>query len=285
MYIDLHNHLLGWSPDAGQTWEELSSGMARAGLLGFGISDHYDLGIYTSAGQEWTFDADAYLAKFSPYRRSLAQARADRQQGIAQPAFALGVEIGFSRDHLDRIRTLMQKDFDYFICSVHQIQGVDPYDDKEPYRQGLLPLYRQYLESIVEAVTTLPQSSVLAHYDFISRYAPQPKSKMYFKGLEGEFETIFQKLIEEGIALEINTGTVAALLGKGYSLEEAMPDRNIILRYLDLGGEFFTLTTDSHSPDKHLRLIPETLRYLASLGISRLCHFEGQKLGVYALNP
>lgn len=284
MYIDLHNHLAGWSPDAAQSWEELSFGMARAGVLGFGISDHYDLGSFTSEGREWTFDTDQYLQTFGPYRRSLAEAQAGRAKGKKQPAFAIGIELGYQKQYVEQIRELMKKDFDYFLCSIHQIYGADPYDDKGLYEDGLLPLYRNYLATILEAVTNLPQSSVLAHYDFISRYAPQAKSKMHFKGLEGEFEAIFKKLIEEGIALEINTGTVAALIGKGYSLEEAMPDQDILLRYRDLGGELFTLTTDSHSVQKHLRLIPETLSYLASLGITQLCHFEKQKLDLYEIN-
>lgn len=284
MYIDLHNHLAGWSPDAAQSWEELSAGMARAGLFGFGISDHYDLGSFTSSGREWTFDVDKYLATFTPYRRSLAQARADQAKGIKQPAFAIGIEIGYRQDYLDQIRAVMQKDFDYCLCSLHEIYGRDPYEDKDPYQDGLLPLYRNYLATISEALTALPEMSVLAHYDFISRYAPQDKSKMAFKGLEGEFEDVFQKLIAADIALEINTGTVAALIGKGYSLEEAMPDRAILLRYLDMGGRLFTLTTDSHSVEKHLRFIPKTLRYLASLGITQLCHFEGRKLDLYDIN-
>lgn len=286
MYIDLHNHIQSWSPDGKQTWAELSQGMQQAGLLGFGLSDHYDIGSFTRDGREWIFDISDYLDTFGPKRRSLAQARAEAEaKGAAQPAFFLGVELGYIPDQIDRLRQIMTEDFDYFILSAHKFMGMDPYDETERvYGQGLAPIYSLYLQTLLEAVRLLPQASILAHFDYISRYAPQARPKMIYKGLEDEFDSLFRYMIEEGIALELNTGTISTLVDKGYSLEEALPDQAIWKRYFDLGGELVTLTTDSHRLEHHMRYVPAALKYLAELDLERLTYFEHGQAQTYSFN-
>ncbi|MDO5016141.1 MAG: PHP domain-containing protein [Eubacteriales bacterium] len=287
MYIDLHNHVQSWSPDAKQTWAEFSQGMQRAGLLGFGLSDHYDIGSYTKTGREWVFDTEEYMRTFGPERRSLAEARAKTEAAgaIHKPAFFLGMELGYLPDQVDRLSQLMAQDFDYFILSAHKLKGMDPYDETERvYGQGLPPIYSIYLQTLLEAAKRLPRPSILAHFDYISRYAPQERSKMRYKGLEGEFDSIFRYLIEQGIALELNTGTIGALIDKGYSLEEALPDRAIWERYFDLGGELVTVTTDSHKTEHHMRFVPAALKYLAELGLEHLTYFEHCQPQTYRFN-
>ena len=43
--VDTHNHLTGWSPDAEQTFGQLTASACERGLLGFAVSDHFDLDV------------------------------------------------------------------------------------------------------------------------------------------------------------------------------------------------------------------------------------------------
>lgn len=279
MYFDLHNHLRPWSPDATQSFTELWQRNQAGHLYGFGISDHYDIGSLSARGREWIFDSDQYLRTYSPYRKSWSEARA---QDV--PAFVIGIELGYQPQYTDRLNVLAAKAFDYTILSVHTLDGQDPASQAETvYRPGLIPVYRRYLEVLEEAVAAIPEASILAHFDYISRYTKTRQSKLYYQQVSDQLDSLFRQIIGRGIPLEINTGTIAALRRKGYDLKDAMPDPAIVNRYRELGGELFTLATDSHCADHHLRYIPETLAWLAAQGIKRLCYFEQKTLHTYPL--
>lgn len=279
MYFDLHNHLCEWSPDAIQSFEEFTSRCEEDGLLGMAISDHYDIGSFTARGREWIFDTEEYIAQFAPYRRSAEEARK-----VAKPAFYIGIELGYIPSAVDRLHKIIEQDFDHCILSLHLCLGKDPCREHDTlYEAGLIPVYKAYLQELSEAVREFPDASFVAHFDYITRYCAERKSKMYYQDVSDEIDTLFRAIIDNGQPLEINTGTVQTLRIKGYRGEDAMPDPQILKRYRELGGELFVLSTDSHSLKDHYREIPETAAYLASQGITRFCYFERKKLKTYEI--
>lgn len=280
MYVDAHNHLKNWSPDAIQSPEQLIRDARQNGLFGIGISDHYDLGSLDCYGSEWTFHPDEYFAAFMPYRHSIAK-RGNREE----PGFLIGIEIGYRPGYEEKIQEVLTSGpYDNVILSIHMIDEYDPYHHREEvYGRPLPELYRYFLRLLHQSVSRFPEVSTLGHYDYICRYAPGREIKILYRPFADEFDLLFRYLIEHGIALEINTGTVDALLKKGYSPEEAMPDPDILCRYRELGGELLTLTTDSHRLSHHMRHISATIAYLKSRGISRLCYFEDKQAHFYEI--
>lgn len=275
MFIDSHNHLTPWSRDAVQSREDLLASAKKNGLFGVGISDHYDIGSYTPDGLEWVFDIKDYLKTFVPYKKTLAEARKSDEL-----SFSIGIELGYLPEYEDRLKAIMEeKDFDYFIFSLHCIDGACPGDDAHNFFTGSLQEdHERALEASIKGLTQFPDVHIFAHFDYTSRYAPECKSKMLYRDFPDHFDRLFSLLIEEGIALEINTGTIDYLRRRGYEGLAVFPDEEIIKRFLDLGGELLTISSDTHGPVHHRRPIRETLEFLRSCGVKKLAYFENQKV-------
>lgn len=273
MYVDMHNHLKPWSPDAVHTVEELIAEAQRKGLDGIAVTDHYDIGSFIPADHEWIFDTDAYVRENGKFRR----APSERKPGDAV-GFLVGIEMSYEKRNERAIHELIHdRKFDAGILSLHTDNGLDPVrnrvnitDEKE-----LGEYYSHIIGLIACSSEQIPEADIIGHYDFFSRYIPLKKSKMMYRHAPAAFDRLFNSMIRNGQALEINTGTVENLhLHRGYSVEEAMPDPEIIERYEELGGSLISLGSDAHCTAAVARYIPQTAQWLKSRGVKTYCWFE-----------
>lgn len=275
MIVDTHNHLTKWSPDAGQTFEEMMQAATAQGLIGIAATDHYDIGSMTPYGVEWVMDLPAYYEEMYPQRRLPSE----RQPGDP-PGFLYGIEVGYLPEYKDRLRALIADyPWDIVIMSLHVINGYDPFHSPEKvYRPSLSDTYREILLSITESAAEMPEANIIGHYDYFARYAPQDRPKMLYRHAPQEFDDLFRLMIRNNQALEINTGTIWKLQqARGYTLEEAMPDAEVLHRYLELGGDLISLSSDAHYASNVGRLIPETCAWLLKQGITGYAWFESGK--------
>ena len=51
----------------------------------------------------------------------------------------------------------------------------------------------------------------------------------------------------------------------------------IFKRYLELGGQYISLSSDSHQIGQAATLFPEALEFLKAVGVSQLTHFVSKK--------
>ena len=72
--------------------------------------------------------------------------------------------------------------------------------------------------------------------------------------------------------MEINTKTYQPYKGRTPVL-----DRNILLRFRELGGEFISLGSDSHDPERTGENFPYYAEFVRSLGFRYLTHFESRR--------
>ncbi len=275
-FVETHNHLTGWSPDAKQTFEELEAVSIERGLHGFAISDHHDLDVFATEKNLWEVDVPSYIETFYDRRRMPSRRRAGDK-----PGFLLSLEIGWTPHNGAQLRELDARyPFDYTIVAVHFYDGLDPYDHfNEIYTEALGEFYPRIVNMIEQSARELPSSRIVAHYDFFSRYAPQVKSKMLYRHAPDSFDNLFRTMRDNEQVLEINTGTVGALIkSKGYTLEEAMPDPEVLQRYRELGGRFLTVASDAHEVEQNGRYVKETIAYLNSLGFEEFAWFEDREL-------
>ncbi|HHV42762.1 MAG TPA: histidinol-phosphatase HisJ family protein [Clostridiaceae bacterium] len=276
MIVDSHNHLSEWSPDAVQTFDEMMQSATEIGLTGIVATDHYDIGSLTPYGKEWVLDPEAYRQEMYP-RRVLPS---ERKPGDL-PGFLYGIEIGYLPQHIDRLRALIADyPWDIVIMSLHLINGYDPFHSPdEVYKSSLEETYRNILTAIAESAAMLPEANIIGHYDYFSRYAPHDHPKMLYRHAPREFDRLFRIMIENEQALEINTATIWKLQdARGYSLEEAMPDSEVLQRYLELGGNLISISSDAHSASNVGRLVPETCAWLQEHGVNDHVWFENGKL-------
>ncbi len=275
-FVETHNHLAGWSPDAQQTFEELELVSIERGLHGFAISDHHDIGDLSTGENLWEVDVPSYFETFYDRRRMPSR----RSEGD-KPGFLLSLELGWTPHNGAQLREIdEQYPFDYTIVAVHFYDGYDPYLHTEKiYIQDFEGLYTSTVDLIERSAREISGSRIVAHYDYFSRYSPEDKSKMLYKHAPDSFDKLFRTMRDNEQILEINTGTISALFRhKGYTMEEAMPDPQILKRYRELGGRFLTVASDAHRVEQNGRFVKEAIAYLNSLGFEEFAWFEERKL-------
>lgn len=185
-----------------------------------------------------------------------------------------GAEIGMYRDCHEQIRKfLSDNEFDQIIASVHYIDDIDPFYGGYYQGKDWKQAYSHYLETIYEEMTWLGDFDIMGHYDYVARYAPYPQTSIYYKDFSDLFDQMLTYLAREGKALEINTKSY-----QDYNGRTPVLDKDILLRYKELGGEIISLGSDSHDPYRVGDKFEEYSEFVKSLGFKYLAHFEGRKL-------
>ena len=186
-----------------------------------------------------------------------------------------GIEVGMeekSRPELEK--HLAENCFDQITASVHYLEDSDPYYG--PYYKGKnwKEAYGRYLEAYLREMKWLgDRFDIMGHFDYITRYAPYPKESILYRDFPGLFDEILRFLAENGKAIEINTKTY-----KTYRMRTPQLDRDIFIRFMELGGEAIVLGSDSHDCEQVGYRFEYYAQFVKSLGFRRLAHYENRKL-------
>jgi histidinol-phosphatase (PHP family) len=98
-------------------------------------------------------------------------------------------------------------------------------------------------------------------------------TSLAYKDFSDILDEMFRYLIQEGKALEINTKSYQAYNGR-----EVTADKNILMRYRELGGEIISFGSDSHDPHRVGHNFPYFSGLLKSYGFRWTAHYENRKL-------
>ncbi|MFS0783642.1 histidinol-phosphatase HisJ family protein [Bacillus sp. 1P06AnD] len=165
-------------------------------------------------------------------------------------------------------QALQSLSFDFIMGSIHNIQQkklsaiINEYGDKAN---------DLYFEEVYKLVSTA-DIDVLAHIDLIKRYTYRDKGTVYsFEQYKGIIEKILRKAIERGIGIEINTS------GLRTSLNAAMPSKEIVQLYKELGGKILTIGSDSHSSKDVGGKVLDGYEIAKECGFTELTVFTGRK--------
>lgn len=267
--FDNHNHS-EFSFDGKKTSVESSAMSAKnKGLGGICFSDHCDFYV---PPMKASFE-DLVPEYFNVTEQ---QAEIDRVQELCGNDFKIlkGIEIGMYEECHEQIRTtLNDNDFDQIVASVHYIDQTDPYYggfyDGKDWKQA----YERYLETIYREMTWLQDFDIMAHYDYVARYAPYTQASILYRDFSDILDEMFRYLISEGKALEINTKSYQDYNGRTPRL-----DTELLLRYKDMGGEIISLGSDSHDPIRTGDKFGHYAALLKSLGFRWTAHYEKRKL-------
>ena len=264
MVTDGHNHTKHFSPDAGQTIDELIAEARSLGFTRIGITEHYEVD-YPEDGLVWTFDLKEYDKAFESWR--------ERAGGLE---LLKGIEFGYQTHVADEIERLASAiSFDVVLLSVHLFRGKDFYVDRECYKLPAKELHGEYIGTMAEMCENLDNFDVAAHYDYINRYADNKNDFITYEECPKEFDRFFEALISKGKALEINTKSIKKHIDGGFSRH--LPDERILNRYREMGGRYITLGSDSHFPGTMAVCFDEAAEYLRSLGFTETVFFKDRK--------
>lgn len=264
--FDTHNHS-EFSFDGKRTTAQRSAQSAfEKGLGGIVFTDHYDLWAPDAPNMPWPQDFDI----------AAQQAELERVQNLYSNGFKVlkGIEIGMNEHSRDEIRKVVNShQFDQITASIHYLQDSDPYYRSFFEGKDYKNAYGQYLETIYNEAILLENFDIIGHFDYVVRYAPYPQNSIRYKDFSDILDTLFRYMIQNGKALEINTKQSG-----GGNTRPTVLDKDLLLRYRELGGEILSLGSDSHIPEGVADKFRNYADLLKSYGFRWTAHYEKRQL-------
>lgn len=254
--FDFHMHS-NFSEDCSTPMEATIESAIEKGFEQICFTEHVD---YDYPDPDFTFDLDT--AAYEQKIREMQSQYADRI------TIKKGIEIGIQPHLFERYDALLSNHtFDFIICSMHASDRKDLHNGD--FFKGRTPeeAYRFYYEELLYCVERFDYYSILGHIDLVKRYKTLDTDEN-FHDIIGE---IFKTIIPKGKGIEVNTS------GFAYGLGHAMPSRDILELYYDLGGEIITIGSDAHKPEHVGHRFDEILAQLSNIGFRYIATFANQK--------
>lgn len=265
---DNHNHSQ-FSFDGKKASVETSArAAAAAGLAGLCFTDHCDFYVPPMKAEHEHLVPEQFDIRAQ-------QAEIDRVRNmVPEVEIFKGIEIGLEERSRDSIRkVLAENEFDEILASVHYLDDTDPFWGGYYQGKDWKTAYGHYLETLYKEMTWLGDFDIAGHFDYVTRYAGYPECSIFYKDFPDIFDSILKYLAENGKALEINTKTY-----QDYNGRTPVLDRNILLRFRELGGEAISLGSDSHYPERVGENLPLYAEFIRSCGFRHTAHFSRRKL-------
>ena len=167
-------------------------------------------------------------------------------------------------------------DAKFRILSAHLFEEKDFYFDREVYeRYSKNELITKYVELLVSMADKCNNYCTFGHYDYINRYSSWEDPAIYYSICPKQFDNLFEILASKEKSLEINTRSIFKMMQKNSI--NVLPDKELLLRFKDVGGRLISLGSDSHTSDTIGFYFNEVGEYLKSLGFDSVCYFKNMK--------
>ena len=148
---------------------------------------------------------------------------------------------------------------DFYLMSFYKITG----------RQCDLFLTQYFKE--LEEIVDLGLFDTLAHLTYPLRYFAEGGHTLSLEAHLPAIKRIFDKLISQGKALEVNTS------GHRKGMGVSLPDNDILKLYYDMGGRYLTVGSDAHCADDIGADITKVYDDLKSIGFKYITSFTNRK--------
>ncbi len=254
LLYDYHTHT-DFSDDSDTPMTEMVEKAVSLGIQHLAITDHYDPG-YPDPLFPFVLDEEHYFPAVAEH-----QERYRKQIDIAK-----GMEIGIMQGQFEEAsRAAHAYDYDFLIGSFHCMRCGDlyNYDFAHADREALTEDYYVY---IYECLKEYKDYDILGHMTLIDRYAGEPAVD-YTPYME-QIRAILKLVIEDGKGIELNTSNFK------YGTSLWLPRKEILAAYKELGGEIFTMGSDTHEPAHFMDRFDEAQALVTSLGFKYYCTFK-----------
>lgn len=244
------------------TMDHMAEAAIAAGLSEICITDHYDInGMIEKIYPE--YDAEnaraAIFAAKEKYKDKLT--------------ITYGIELGQATHYPTESKKLLKSyPFEYVIGSIHNMKDVPDFfyiDFTHMTEAHIESLWGRYLNEI-EDLVEFGGFSTLAHLTYPLRYINKCHRQLDMKKYFERIADIFQKLIRQNIALEVNTSGLRQGMGT------TMPDQALVALYYECGGRMITCGSDAHTSADVGAGISETYHMLKKIGFRSITRFRNR---------
>lgn len=226
------------------------------GLNEIGFAEYLSFDMDTPAGE--ALDYDAYMAEIEAARRRWG----------SQLAIRAGVEIDFQVCFEDRIaRYLDQHDFDFTIGSVYAINRVEVMSPEYNSHRNARLAYSDYFKAVCDSVLS-GCFDVLGHLEYANRRGIGAWGPYHPAAHINQLADIFDHMIEENMALEINTS------GLKHSVAQTYPCSNTLELFAERGGKLISIGSNANAPEYLANGYGSAVQAAIDHGVTHLCTYE-----------
>lgn len=174
-------------------------------------------------------------------------------------------------------RFLQEPNIDFVLGSMHLSRaGVDFYYMHFTTKEQCLSVLEEYFQVLLELSRTDYFDS-LAHLTYPIRYMQYRDGVQFdLRGFDGLIDEILKTLVRRGKALELNTSILP-------EHDRPQPDRYILERYRQLGGDLITIGSDAHAPDRMAAGLQAGMVLLEQCGFRYLTRYRERNPQQYKL--
>ncbi len=259
----IHTHHSG---DSEAPMRDVIEVAIKRGLPAICFTEHMDIDYPPVPDLEpglFELDTDAYYKEY----KELSAEYADRI-----PVF-FGVEVGM-QPHLVQTNSdyVKQHPFDFVIGSNHVCYRKDPYYPSYYEGRSETEAFNEFFESTLENISKFNNFDVLGHLDYIVRYSPTKYENYSYGKYSDIIDEILRTLINKEKGLDVNTKSMYS----NSPSTEPNPSRDILMRYLELGGEIITLGSDAHYAEQVGGAFEQTASILKDCGFKYYATFNSR---------
>lgn len=173
---------------------------------------------------------------------------------------AFGIEMGYNPlESKNYIAVDKKYNFDVIINSVHTINGIEAYYGDIFKGRTQEDVYNEYIDTVSQSLEVDYNYSIVGHLGYLTRYAPYENRALYQPQFYEKIDNILKRIIQLDKTIEINTHVKDDCV--------FLPEREIIERYVALGGKRLTFSSDAHKVKDICKNYQAVAEYVTSLGI------------------
>lgn len=259
---DSHVHS-NCSFDAQDSVDAICAQAEKLGLYAVTFTDHCEVPMYKNPDRSEFGDFKTLLPQ------AVRQVRDAQKQYKGRLRIYCGIELGEPLQDLAAAQqALALTDYDFVLCSLHNIQGERDFYWLSYDRNTVHDILTRYFNELLCSVQWNGFDS-LAHLTYPLRYIKKNgKINVDLNDYSAQIDAILRTLIKNGKALEVNTSGLRQEIG------QTLPGENVLRRFKELGGRYVTVGSDAHRCKDLAKGIKEGYALLKKCGFTHYTVYE-----------
>ncbi len=208
--------------------------------------------------------AHNFIPDLQRYQKMIGELRAQFPEIKIKMGLELGVNDGMVEVFAPYATALA---FDFILNSLHFIGGEDPFYGNFFTGKTRVEAFETYLQETLRTLKQFDHYDVVGHIGYPSKYYPdQSLAAIRYHEHADTLDELLTYIVQAGKGIEINTSCMPVY-------GDTLPSRDIVARYVQLGGEIITIGSDAHKAQDLGRYYHEALQMLDAAGAKYICTF------------